>query len=72
MYRGTVIKSVVPLMCCRMEDPKYFPNEMSQVEFLDIGKCIKHGNKQFINMETCYDAVSIHTTISVKRQRSMS
>ncbi|KAI0237201.1 hypothetical protein LSAT2_012326 [Lamellibrachia satsuma] len=57
LFRGAIIRAHVPLICCKMVEPKYYPYEMGKVAFASLGKCMKHGNVLHINTKPCLQSV---------------
>ena len=57
LFRGMIIRAHVPLICCKMENPAFYPHQMGKVLFTNMGKCKKHGNVKYINTKPCLESV---------------
>ena len=54
------VTAVVPLSCCRLEDPSKFPNELDKLKFKDAKKCVTAPTNA-----TAYEQVCIHSSFQI-------
>ncbi|KAI0238445.1 hypothetical protein LSAT2_010837 [Lamellibrachia satsuma] len=52
-FRDTIVRAHVPLVCCKMEKYWAYPHDMGNVKFVNLGKCMKHGDERYINTKPC-------------------
>jgi len=57
VYEGQTIEAVVPISCCKIINPRSFPDDIESVEFQDLEGCLLHPDSNNANLEGCYYSI---------------